>query len=120
MSVLELIAMLGVAQSAVLLLLILTRYRNRRNLPLVFILFTLAVRLGSIPLWNYETLLVHPWMMVIFSPIPFLGGLEANTTLAGFTLIAVAWAMFVVSLWRSIVSPTSDGTEREKPVRDAA
>lgn len=66
--------MLGVAQSAMLLLLILTRYRNRRNLPLVFILFTLAARLGTIPLWNYEMLLAHPWMMVVFSPIPFLGG----------------------------------------------
>ena len=66
--------MLGVAQSAVLLLLILTRYRNRRNLPLVLILFTLAARLGTIPLWNYETLLALPWTMVVFSPIPFLGG----------------------------------------------
>ncbi|TVR85919.1 MAG: AraC family transcriptional regulator [Spirochaetaceae bacterium] len=66
--------MLGVAQSAVLLLLILTRHRNRRNLPLVLILFTLAARLGTIPLWNYETLIAHPWTMVVFSPIPFLGG----------------------------------------------
>ena len=66
--------MLGVAQSAILLLLILTRYRNRRNLPLVFILFTLAARLGTIPLWNYETLFAHPWTMVVFGPIPFLGG----------------------------------------------
>ncbi|TMT86480.1 hypothetical protein E2L06_07650 [Haloterrigena sp. H1] len=65
-----------------------------------------SVNLGMLALW--------------LTPIPFLGGLEANTTLAGFTLIAVAWAMFVVSLWRSIVSPTSDGTEREKAARDAA
>jgi AraC-like DNA-binding protein len=72
--VLELTAMLGVAQSAVLLLLILTRYRNRRNLPLVLILFTLAARLGTIPLWNYEALVAHPWTMVVFSPLPFLGG----------------------------------------------
>ncbi len=66
--------MLGVAQSAILLLLILTRYRNRRNMPLVLILFTLAARLGTIPLWNYQTLIAHPWTMVVFSPIPFLGG----------------------------------------------
>ena len=86
--VLELIAMLGVAQSAILLLLILTRYRNRRNLPLALILFTLAARLGTIPLWNYETLLAHPWTMVVFSPIPFLGGplvwwYARETTLVG-------------------------------------
>ena len=66
--------MLGIAQSAILLLLILTRYRNRRNLPLALILFTLAARLGTIPLWNYQTLLAHPWTMVVFSPIPLLGG----------------------------------------------
>ena len=66
--------MLGVAQSGLLLGLILTRYRSRRNLPLVLILFTLAARLGTIPLWNFETLIAHPWTMVVFSPIPFLGG----------------------------------------------
>ncbi len=69
-----LIAAVGVAQSAVLLVLIIARYRNRRNLPLALILFTLAARLGSIPFWNFEDLLAHPWTMVVFSPIPFLGG----------------------------------------------
>jgi len=72
--VLELVAMLGVAQSLVLLLLIVLRYRHKKNLPFALIVLTLAVRLGSIPAWNAATLLAHPWMLALVNPLPFLAG----------------------------------------------
>ncbi len=71
---LELVAMLGVAQSLVLLLLIILRYRHKKNLPFALIVLTLAVRLGSIPAWNAATLLSHPWMLALVNPLPFLAG----------------------------------------------
>lgn len=74
MQVLELVAMLGVAQSLVLLLLIVLRYRHKKNLPFALIVLTLAVRLGSIPAWNVATLLAHPWMLALVNPLPFLAG----------------------------------------------
>jgi len=65
-----------------------------------------SVNLGMLALW--------------LTPVPVLGGLTASTTLAGFALIAVAWALFVVSLWRSIASPTSEDAKRRGATRDAA
>ncbi|RZV10436.1 hypothetical protein BDK88_1594 [Natrinema hispanicum] len=65
-----------------------------------------SVNLGMLVLW--------------LTPIPFRGGLTASATLAGFALIAVAWALFVVSLWRSIASPTSEGGTRHSATRDTA
>ncbi len=64
-----------------------------------------SVNLGMFTLW--------------LTPVPFVGGFAATTTLTGFALIAVAWAMFVVSLWRSIASPPSEGAKRRNATRDA-
>ena len=54
---------------------------------------------------------------------PVAGGGESTataiTTLVGFALIAVAWAMFIVSLWRSIVSPPAEATPPRDAVREA-
>ncbi|MFD1562365.1 hypothetical protein ACFR99_02105 [Haloarchaeobius amylolyticus] len=65
-----------------------------------------SVNLGMLALW--------------LTAVPVLGELAASATLAGFALIAVAWALFVVSLWRSIASPTSEGAGRRGATRDAA
>ncbi len=74
MLVLRLVAGLGSLQAALLLLLIGFRYRHRRNLPLAFLLLVYSLRLGTIPTWNPESLLAHPWLLPAMAPLPFLFG----------------------------------------------
>ncbi len=71
---LELLATLGAVQGLLLLVLILVRFRSRRNLPLAILLLTFSVRLGTIPYWNAEGLLSAPWIFTIVGAIPLLFG----------------------------------------------
>lgn len=70
----ELVAALGSAQGALLLLLILFRYRNTKNLPLVLLLLTFSLRLGTTPSWNLETLLAYRWFLPLTGGLPLLFG----------------------------------------------
>jgi AraC-like DNA-binding protein len=70
----EFVAALGTVQGALLLLLILFRYRNTKNLPLVLLLLTFSLRLGTTPSWNPETLLAHQWFLPLTGGVPLLFG----------------------------------------------
>ena len=59
MHLLELVAALGAVQGLLLFVLIGFRYRSRYNIPLAFLLFAFAVRLGTIPAWTPEGLLAR-------------------------------------------------------------
>ncbi len=50
---------MGAVQGLLLFVLIGFRYRSRYNIPLAFLLFAFAVRLGTIPAWTPEGLLAR-------------------------------------------------------------
>lgn len=58
-------------------------------------------------------------LVLWLTPLPFAESFAQPMTLAGFALIAVAWTLFVGSLWRSIASPTSEGGKRGRATREA-
>ena len=64
-----------------------------------------SVNLGMLALW--------------LTPVAVGGESTVITTLVGFALIAVAWAMFMVSLWRSIVSPPAEAATPRDAVHEA-
>jgi AraC-like DNA-binding protein len=74
MHVLQLLAMLGAAQGALLLFMIVFRFRHGKNLPLALLLLVFSLRLGTIPSWNVTTLTDHPWLWPATTPLPFLFG----------------------------------------------
>ena len=65
-----------------------------------------SVNLGMLTLW--------------LIPVPIVGSHATTMTLTGFALIAIAWTMFLRSFWRSVASPTREGTERRKKLRETA
>jgi AraC-like DNA-binding protein len=71
---LEFLAALGAAQGALLLLLIILRYRHRKSVPLALLLLAFSLRLGTIPSWNPSTLTALPWLFPATTPLPFLFG----------------------------------------------
>lgn len=74
MHLLELIAMLGAVQGVLLMLLVAFRFRHRINVPLALLLLAFAVRLGTIPSWNQDTLQAGRWFLIITGPLPLLFG----------------------------------------------
>jgi AraC-like DNA-binding protein len=74
MHYLQFLAMLGAAQGALLLFMILFRFRHRGNLPLALLLLVFSLRLGTIPSWNVGVLLQHEWLWPATTPLPFLFG----------------------------------------------
>lgn len=74
MHLLELFAALGAAQGFLLLLLIILRYRHPKSTPLALLLLVFSLRLGTIPSWNPQTLIAHPWLFPATTPLPFLFG----------------------------------------------
>lgn len=74
MPVLEILAGLGAVQGVLLLLLVALRYRRKENVPLAVLLLVYAIRLGTIPTWNVATVLNHPWLLPLTTPLPFLFG----------------------------------------------
>ncbi|MFW6368642.1 MAG: hypothetical protein ACOCZ9_02785 [Spirochaetota bacterium] len=71
---LELLAALGATQGFLLLVLIILRYRHRRSFPLGLLLLAFSLRLGTIPSWNPQALIAHPWLLPTTTPLPFLFG----------------------------------------------
>ncbi|NBB90032.1 MAG: helix-turn-helix domain-containing protein [Spirochaetes bacterium] len=74
MHLLELLAALGAAQGFLLLVLIILRYRHHKSLPLALLLLAFSLRLGTIPSWNPQALIAHPWLFPATTPLPFLFG----------------------------------------------
>lgn len=74
MHLLEILATVGVLQGLLLLLLIGVRYRYYKNLPLALLVIALSLRLGTIPSWSTQSLLAHPWLFPVTTPLPFLFG----------------------------------------------
>ena len=74
MHLLEVLAALGAAQGVLLLVLIGLRYRYHKNVPLAILIVAVSLRLGTIPSWNAVTLLAHPWLLPLTTPLPFLFG----------------------------------------------
>ena len=74
MDFLTLLAGLGAVQGFLLLLLIFLRFRHRKNLSLALLVLVFSLRLGTIPLWNPASLLAHPWLWPLTTPLPFLFG----------------------------------------------
>ncbi len=74
MHLLELLAALGAAQGFLLLVLIILRYRHHTSLPLALFLLAFSLRLGTIPSWNPQALIAHPWLFPATTPLPFLFG----------------------------------------------
>jgi AraC-like DNA-binding protein len=71
---LQLVATLGALQGVLLLLLIGTRYRHPKNLPLALLLLVFSLRLATIPTWNPDTLIASRWVYPATAPLPFLFG----------------------------------------------
>lgn len=74
MHLLEFLAALGAVQGALLLLLVLFRYRHHKNVPLALLVLAFSLRLGTIPSWNEAALLAYPWLLPVTTPLPFLFG----------------------------------------------
>lgn len=74
MLLLVVLAALGAVQAAFLLGLIAFRYRHHKNLPLGLLLLVFSLRLATIPTWNAEILLAHPWLLPATTTLPFLFG----------------------------------------------
>ena len=74
MLALTLITGLGAVQGGLVLLLILLRYRHAKNLPLALLLLVFSLRLATIPAWDEQILLSHPWIYPLTAPLPFLFG----------------------------------------------
>lgn len=74
MPVLVVLAALGAAQGGLLLVLIALRYRHHKNVPLALLLLVFSLRLATIPTWNPDILLAHPWILPATTPLPFLFG----------------------------------------------
>ena len=69
---LTVIAAAGALQGIAILLSMLFRLRHRRNLPLALLISVFSIRLATIPTWNYDTLLRHPWLWPATTALPFL------------------------------------------------
>jgi AraC-like DNA-binding protein len=74
MHLLEIIAIIGTTQGLLLLMLVGIRFRGRHNLPLVILLVAFSVRLGTVPSWRPEALLVVPWLLPVAGATPLLFG----------------------------------------------
>ncbi|MFZ5368368.1 MAG: helix-turn-helix domain-containing protein [Spirochaetota bacterium] len=72
--ILVLLALLGAVQGFLLSLLILFRFRHKKNMPLAFLILAFSLRVGSIPTWNLDCMLNFPWVWPITSTLPFLFG----------------------------------------------
>ena len=66
--------LIGALQGAVILLSIIFKFRHRKNLPLALLLIVFSLRLATIPTWNPDILLAHPWLFAATTPLPFLFG----------------------------------------------
>mgnify|MGYP006272718739 CR=1 FL=1 len=71
---LELLASLGALQGGLLLLVVVLRFRGKKNIPLALLILVFSLRLGTIPSWNSATLLQYPWVYPLTAPLPFLFG----------------------------------------------
>jgi hypothetical protein len=74
MHVLTMIAALGAAQGFLVLLLMATRLRHRKYIPLAALLLVFSIRLATIPTWNPATLMAYPIVYPLTAPLPFLFG----------------------------------------------
>lgn len=74
MRFLELFALLGAVQGALLFTLILLRYRHPKNGALAALVFVFSIRLGTIPSWSYDRLVEFPALLPLTTPLPFLFG----------------------------------------------
>ena len=71
---LVLLATLGAAQGALILLLIVCRFRNSKNAALALLVLVFSLRLGTIPSWSASNLMANPWLWPATTPLPFLFG----------------------------------------------
>lgn len=74
MHILTILGGAGALQGAVILLSILLRFRHRKNLPLVLLLFAFSIRLATIPTWSEHCLLRFPWILPFTASLPALFG----------------------------------------------
>jgi AraC-like DNA-binding protein len=74
MRFLELFALLGAVQGALLFTLIIMRYRHPKNGALAALVFVFSIRLGTIPSWSYDRLVEFPALLPLTTPLPFLFG----------------------------------------------
>ena len=61
-------------QGLLLCTLIAGRFRTASNVPLALLLLAFSARLGTIPTWDFATLLEHPWLLPATTTLPFLFG----------------------------------------------
>lgn len=71
---LTLTAMLRAVQGLLLLVLIVVRFRSRKNLPFALLLLGFSIRLGTIPAWNPVSVLQYPALLTVVGPLPLLFG----------------------------------------------
>lgn len=74
MPFLGLLATLGAAQGALILLLIVWRFRHYKNVALALLVLVFSLRLGTIPSWSVSNLMAHSWLWAATTPLPFLFG----------------------------------------------
>lgn len=74
MTTLVILALIGAVQGAMVLLLILFKFRHGKNTALALLILVFSLRLGTIPTWNVLFLLDHSWCWPCTTTLPFLFG----------------------------------------------
>ena len=114
---LTIIATAGALQGIAILIFMALRLRHGRNLSLALLIIVFSARLATIPTWDYDILLHHPWLWPATTALPFLfaplvwwylrdmvtGVPKAYTSFLGHCL---PWFIEVVLLCISLISMT--------------